>query len=67
MNKKKKRKETKRKQTLINPDKQTDRLADRETDGQIDTNHSLKWDTILNNTVNQIQSNQIESNWIESN
>ena len=40
--------------------------TDKSTDGQIDTNHSLIWDTILNNIVNRIQSNRIESNWIES-
>ena len=46
---KRKNRETgeKRKHKLIHTDKHTDR--------QIDTNHSLIWDTILNNTVNQIQ------------
>ena len=27
----------------------------RQMDGQIDKNHLLKWDTILNNIVNQIE------------
>ena len=35
----------KRKYKLIHTDKQTD----GQTDGQTDTNHSLIWDTILNN------------------
>ena len=29
--------------------------TDKQTDGQIDTNHSLIWDTILNNIVNRTQ------------
>ena len=61
--KKEKIKEEKIKQKLIHTDKHTD----KQTDGQTDANHSLKWDTILNNIVYQIQSNQIESNWIEWN
>ena len=34
---------------------QINRQTDGWTDGQIDTNHSLIWDTKLNNIVNQIQ------------
>ena len=34
---------------------QTYRQTDERIDGQIDTNHSLVWDTILNNIVNRIQ------------
>ena len=48
---KRKRKEEKWKQKHIHTDKQ----IDRETHRQIDTNHSLIWDTILNNIANQIQ------------
>ena len=53
--KREKREEKKRKLWIIPTDKLTNRRMDRRTDGQIDTNHSLIWDTILNNIVNQIQ------------
>ena len=33
---------------------QINRHTDRQSDGQIDTNHSLIWDSILNNIVNRI-------------
>ena len=39
---------------------QINKYTDRQTDRQIDTNHSLIWDTILTNMINRIQSNRIE-------
>ena len=49
--KEKRGKKEKRKQILIHTDKDTD----RQTDGQIDTNHKLIWDTIMNNKSNSIE------------
>ena len=49
-----KRKEKRReewKEKLIHTDKQ----IEKQPDVQIDTNHSLIWDTTLNNLVNQIR------------
>ena len=55
--KRKEREKIEKKQKLIHTDKHTD--------GQIDTNHSLISDTILNNIVNRIQLSQMELNQFE--